>query len=134
MAEPIVGRILDWQDPVHGSLELSDIENFQKSDGDSATTLYNVNQKAIGASRSKGNTTLALTQRATVENAAKPAWGVLKALGTRCLLTATEVGSNQNLGARTAYSVQVSKVDDGTNNQGEATREVELTVIEEKQQ
>jgi hypothetical protein len=59
---------------------------------------------------------------------------VLKARGTRCLLTATEVGSNQNLGARTAYTVQVSKVDDGVNNQGEATREVELTVIEEQQQ
>jgi hypothetical protein len=52
----------------------------------------------------------------------------------RCLLTATAIGADNATGTRTAYTVTVAKADDSTDSQGEATREIELAVLEENEQ
>jgi hypothetical protein len=134
MPTPIIGIVLDWQDPVHGAFELTDITNFSFSDGDSAETMFNVRQEPIGTKRARGPSTIALTQQQTVENAKQPSWRVLKQAGTRCLLTVTAVGADNTTGTRTAYTVTVAKADDSTDSQGEATREIELAVLQENEQ
>lgn len=131
---PIIGVVLDWQDDLFGAFELTDITNYQFSDGDSGETVFSVSQKPIGAKQAKGSSTIALTQQKTVENAQLPNWRVLKGRKLTCLLTVTEVGADNAEGTRTAFSVKVSKVDDSTDNQGEATREIELTVIKDDEQ
>jgi hypothetical protein len=134
MPTPIIGNVLDWQDAVHGAFELTDVTNISFSDGDSGETVFNVRQEAIGAKQSKGSSTITLTQQKTVENANLPNWRELKRRKLTCLLTITEIGADNVEGGRRALSVKVAKVDDSTDNQGEATREVELTVVQENEQ
>jgi hypothetical protein len=134
MATTIIGNVLDWQSAIDGALELTDITNISFSDGDSGETVFNVRQDPIGAKQSKGSSTITLTQQKTVENANLPDWRELKRRKLTCLLTITEIGADNAEGERRALSVKVAKVDDGTDNQGEATREIELTVVQEKKQ
>jgi hypothetical protein len=134
MPTPIIGNVLDWQDAVHGAFELTDVTNISFSDGDSGETVFNVRQEPIGAKQAKGSSTVTLTQQKTVENAKLPNWRELKRRQLTCLLTITEIGADNAEGARRALSVKVAKVDDSTDNQGEATREVELTIVQENEQ
>lgn len=134
MATPIIGNVLDWQDALHGAFELTDVTNLSFSDGDSGETVFNVRGEPIGAKQSKGSSTITLTQQKTVENADLPNWRALKRRQMTCLLTLTEIGADNAEGERRALTVKVAKVDDSTDNQGEATREVELTVVQENAQ
>lgn len=131
---PIIGNVIDWQDPFHGSFELTDVTKVATSDGDSGETMFNVNQQPIGAKQARGSSTVTFTQTKTIENTNLPNWRRLKRNKTQCLLTITEMGAGNVQGARRALTVVVSKVDDGMDNQGEATNEVELTIVGENDQ
>ncbi len=131
---PIIGHVLDWQDAVHGAFELTDITASSLSDGDSGETVFNVRQEPIGAKQARGSSTIGLTQQKTVENANLPNWDELKERKLTCLLTVTEIGADNAEGARRAFNVKVAKVDDSVDNQGEATREIELTIVKKNVQ
>lgn len=116
---------LYWQDPIHGSVELSQVEEISKTDNQGAETVFNVRGQGYGVRYTPGATTFSFTERVTT--APSVDWELLRKRQVQGLLIIDEIGGASEPGRRRTYECAVVKVDESVNNQGEATQSVELT-------
>lgn len=124
MANVISNKLLDWQDQVHGAVELAEVESFERSSAESATVQFSVTGEPIGAMFAPGEITISLTERVSIENPVD--WELLRTRKLTGLLTVTDLGADGQEGTRSSYKCVVSSVSETGNNQGENTRTIEL--------
>ena len=134
MGNVVSQAIADWQDRLHGTIELEDVETVSVTDNQGAETVFNVRGKVLGVRYTPGAQTISLDQRITADNANRPNWSRLRTLQITGLLTLTEVAGDGQPGERIAYNCAVVKVDRSHNNQGESVRKIELTVTKQRSQ
>jgi hypothetical protein len=115
-----------WQDIIHGSVELSDVEGITVTDNRGAEVVFNANGQPIGVKFTPGAFTISMPERKTTTP--KVNWWRLRAAQIPGLLIVDEEGSEGERGRRMQFKCSVAKADESNDNQGEQTRTIELVV------
>lgn len=132
MSNVVNDQILEWQDDIHGSLELQNLTQADFGDGSSAEFVFNTRQIPIGARFSRAQISISLTERITTDEQVD--WFQLKEERRPALLTRTFVGADLEEGARYTYRCFVSSVSTSGDNGGEQTRTIELVAAQQRRQ
>ena len=132
MGNVVNDQILEWQDAIHGALELENISQAEFSDGSSAEFLFNARQEPIGAKFSRAQISISFTERITVDEQVD--WFRLKEERRPALLTRTFVGSDLEEGDRYTYNCYIASVSTSGDNAGEQTRTISIVAARQRKQ